>query len=87
MKSPQINTLPRIDQVWLALSVDDDGSEGVCAIRIDGTWMPLVAADARRLEFIREQARLIAEHQQRIVRIATLTSREDIDQFDGRISK
>lgn len=84
MKHPQINTLPRIDQVWLALSVDDDGSEGVCAIRINGTWMPLVAADPKRLEFIQHHARLIAMEQRRIVRIAKLGSREDLEVIDGR---
>jgi hypothetical protein len=84
MKSPQINILPRINQVWMAVSVDDDGSEGVCAIRTDNGWLPLVAADEKRLEFIIEQARFLAEAQRRIIRVVKMCSREEVAVIDGR---
>lgn len=85
MNRPQINTLPRIDNLWMAVSVDDDGSEGLCAIRTDAGWLPLVAADEKRLEFIMEQARLLAHAQQRIIRIAKMGTREEIAVIDGRL--
>lgn len=84
MKGPQINTLPRIDSVWMAVSVDDDGSEGVCAVFHNGMWMPLLAADEARLEAIIEEAKLIAAAQGRLIRIIKLHSREEVRAIDGR---
>jgi hypothetical protein len=69
----------------MAVSVDDDGSEGLCAIRTDSGWLPLIAADEKRLEFIIEQARLLANAQQRIIRVAKMSTREEIQVFDGRL--
>jgi hypothetical protein len=84
MPGPQINTLPRIDSVHMAVSVDDDGSEGICAVDINGTMMPLIAADEARLSFIRDWAFAVAFRDRRIVRIVRLTRREEIEVFDLR---
>jgi hypothetical protein len=85
MPGPQINTLRRIDSVWMAVSVDDDGTEGVCAfLGPNGNWMPLLAADEGRLPFIREYAAFIAKRDQRLVRIVRLTTREEVEAVDGR---
>lgn len=85
MAGPQINTLRRIDAVWMALSVDDDGTEGVCAfLGANGVWMPLLAADEARLPFILEQGALIAKRDQRLVRIVRLHGRQEIAAMDGR---
>jgi hypothetical protein len=56
------NTMPRINSVFAYLSVDKDGSEGVCAAPIGpgGTWMPLIAADADRLKSITPVAEQVA---------------------------
>lgn len=79
------NTLRRIDSVWMAVSVDDaDDTEGVCAVNVAGSWYPLIAADERRLPFILEEGRKIAERDKRRVRIIRLTTREEIDVIDGR---
>ena len=85
MSGPQINTQLRIDNVWLAVSVDDDGTEGVCAVMVNGAWMPLLAADEKRLPFIIEQASQIAAIQQRLIRIVKLTTREEVQVIDGRM--
>ncbi|NEI52693.1 hypothetical protein GR217_34305 [Rhizobium leguminosarum] len=84
MTGPQINTLPRIDSVWMAVSVDDDGSEGICAILHNGMWMPLLAADEARLAAITEEAKIIAATQGRLIRIIKLNSREEVKAIDGR---
>jgi hypothetical protein len=84
MPGPQLNTLRRIDAVWMAVSVDDDGTEGLCATLIDGAWIPLLAADKERLPFILEQARGVAKRDQRLVRIVRLHARTEIEQIDGR---
>ena len=86
MSGPQINTLLSIDSVWMAVSVDDDGTEGVCAtLGPNGMWMPLLAADEKRLPFIIEQASKIAATQQRLIRIVKLTTREEVQVIDGRM--
>lgn len=80
-----MNRLPRIDSVWMAVSVDDsDGSEGICAILHNGMWMPLVAADEARLTSITEEAERIAATQGRLVRVIKLHSREEVKVIDGR---
>lgn len=85
MPGPQLNTLRRIDSVWMAVSVDDDGTEGVCAfLGPTGIWTPLLAADEERLPFIREQAAFIAKRDKRLVRIVRLTTREEFEVMDGR---
>lgn len=82
--SPQLNTLLSVDKVWMAVSVDDDGTEGICATMINGQWLPLLAADEERLPFIMDQARMIASTQKRLVRIIRLHSREEVGLIDGR---
>lgn len=85
MPGPQINTILRIDAVWMAVSVDDDGTEGMCAfLGGDGIWMPLLAADEARLPFILEQAAMIAKRDKRLVRVIRLHSREEVGKMDGR---
>lgn len=84
MAGPQINTILRIDEVFAAISVDDDGTEGICAVRIGNDWMPLLAADKSRLPFVEKQAEMIAKAQSRLVKIIRLHSREELRQIDGR---
>ncbi|WP_457298667.1 hypothetical protein [Phyllobacterium sp. P5_D12] len=85
MSGPQLNTILRIESVWMALSVDDDGTEGVCGVMLpSGMWMPLLAADEKRLPFILEQAEMVAVSQQRLIRIVKLTTREEYKVIDGR---
>lgn len=84
LTGPQLNSLRNIDSVWMALSVDDDGTEGVCAVLVGGMMMPLLAADEARLPFIIREASQIAAAQQRLVRIVKLTSREEVQTIDGR---
>lgn len=76
--------LVRIDQVWMAVAVGADGMEGVCAVKIDGSWMPLLAADEDRLPWLTNMARQLATERQCLVRIVRLHGREEVEQFDGR---
>ena len=78
------NTILRIESVWAAVSVDEDGTEGMCAIFTGQGWLPLMAADEVRLPFIREQAAIIAHRDQRRVKIIRLTERSVVEEFDGR---
>lgn len=78
------NHLISIDSVWMAVSVDDDGTEGVCAVNLNGQWMPLLAADEKRLPFVLDNAEMIARARQQRIKIVRLHSREEIAEFDGR---
>jgi hypothetical protein len=84
MVDQEKNAIIRIDSVWMAVSVDIDGMEGVCAVYQNGMWMPLLAADEKRLPFILEKAAMIARERQQLIRIVRLNAREAITEFDGR---
>lgn len=84
MTGPE-NKLLRIDAVWMAVSVDENGDEGVCAVNIDGGWMPLLAADEKRLPWIVARASEIAAATQQLIRIVKLTTREEFQVIDGRM--
>jgi hypothetical protein len=73
----------RIDTIWAAVSVDE-GGEGICGILLDGTWMPLIASDETRLEWIIAQARHLAKISGKRIKIIKLCQRievADIAQF------
>lgn len=74
------NTLPRIDAIHAFLSVDSEGNEGVCAAPIGpgGSIMPLIAADAARLDSIMPIAEGIALATGWTVRLVRFTVREDL---------
>jgi len=79
------NHIQRITAVWAAISVDETG-EGICAVNSNGTWMPLLAADEERLEWIVDQARTLAKMTGKRIKIIKLTSRVevmDIPAFGG----
>lgn len=78
------NTITRIDAVWAAVSVDEDGLEGLCSVYIDGVWWPLIAADERRLPFVLEQAERLAKANGSLVEVVRLSTRTALKTFDGR---
>jgi len=47
-----------IDEIWMFCSVDE-GGEGIIAIEVDGTMVPLLAADKARVDAIRGLAKSI----------------------------
>jgi len=51
----------RITKVWIFVSVDEDGDEGVCAFMGSQGWMPMVAADEKRLHSLIPVAQEIAD--------------------------
>jgi len=80
--------MKQIDSVWLAVAEHpDEDIEGICAVQIGDEWMPLIAADPERLEFIREKAAAVAAISGKRVKIIRLTQREEVEMFDGRGAK
>jgi hypothetical protein len=76
----------RVREIWLALAVHEDGDEGVVAVLAPTGWAPLVAADPKRLEFVREAAKELAKERGKPIRIVRLSQRSDVEVFhpDGR---
>jgi hypothetical protein len=76
------NHLACIDVIWAAVSVTEHG-EGICAITIGGVSYPLIAADPQRLEWITEQAEMLAEIAGVTIRIIKLSERTDLRTIEG----
>lgn len=49
-----------IEGLWCFISVDDEGSEGLIAELVGGTWVPFICADKARMEELLPTARRIA---------------------------
>jgi hypothetical protein len=70
----------RITQLWAYLAVqgEDDDDEGVAAIRINNQWMPLVAADEKRLKDLTPWALRLANESGIPIKLARFDVRTDI---------
>ena len=71
----------RIDTVHAFIVLDHDGTEGIPAINVDGTMMPLVAADAARVESLRPIAQLMADAQGVTIRLVRFSVREEVEEL------
>jgi hypothetical protein len=67
----------RIDEVYLFVSSDEAG-EGVCSAFMNGVWMPLMAADEKRLKIVLPIARQVAKESGKSVKLIKLSARSDI---------
>jgi hypothetical protein len=75
------NTIRKIDKVWAVVSVDPtDQTEGICAVQINGQWMPLLAADEERLVFLKEQMYRLAFESPMSLRLIELSTRTVIEE-------
>lgn len=76
------NTLPHIDGIFAFLSKDDKGNEGLCAFQYKpGHWLPLVAADEKRLASLMPVAQEIARHSEHDVVLVKFSTREEVKVF------
>lgn len=71
----------RIETLWAALSIDDNG-EGLCAAPMGDLTMPLVTANRLLLDkVIIPMARHIAKVARKPVRLVKFTKREDVELY------
>lgn len=75
--------LPRIEKIWAFVSVDDDGDEGLVAANVNGSWMPLLAADEKRVDSLREMAALIGKETGKRIVLARFETRVDQEVIGG----
>jgi hypothetical protein len=69
----------RIESVYAFVSVHDDDDEGIVAATIGGVMLPLIAADAERLEALRPFAVRAARASGRPVRLVRFDRRTDVE--------
>lgn len=72
----------RIETLWAFVAVHEDGDEGVTGfLAVDGTWMPMVAADRVRVDLLRPMAARIAKESGKPIRLVRLAGRVDEEEF------
>lgn len=70
----------KIEAVWLFISMDDDGDEGIPAMMgPDGVWLPLLAADRQRVDDLRPMAQEVATASGREVRLVEFTVMDEVE--------
>lgn len=72
------NTL-KIDSVWLFISQDADGNEGLVAATLGQLFTPLIAADKERLDQLRSIALESSKLTKKKIKLIRLTAREEIE--------
>jgi len=82
--NPQENTF-KIKEIWAFLSVDNGGEGIIGALNDKGYFVPFVAADKQRLLTLMPEAQKIAKNINKKVKLVKFTTREDIEEIDGRI--
>lgn len=68
----------RIEHLWAWISYDDEG-EGVCGLLLNGTWVPMIAADEDRLRSLRPRAMEVAKVSGKELRLVKFSVREDLE--------
>lgn len=69
-----------IEEVFAFVATEADGEEGVVAWQIQNYgWMPLIAADAKRIESLRPIAQEVASATGRRITLARFHLRQDIE--------
>ena len=80
MTSP--NGVQRIDQVWMIVLIDKTGVENVAQAKlVTGEYVPLIAADAARLESMIGVAREMASAMNVEMKVVRFTNRIDVQQI------
>lgn len=71
----------KIEELFVWVSVDENGNEGVCATLVAGIMMPLIAADKAMLVKIRPLALRVKQQAtgRRKVRLIRFTKREELE--------
>ena len=80
MTSP--DGVQRINQLWLVTYIDEAGQELVAQAKAStGHYVPLIAADAVRLESMMPAARGVAKANKLKMRVIKFTNRLDVDEI------
>lgn len=74
-----------IDEVWAVVADDpNDNTEGVVAFQTFDGWLPLIAADPKRLDQIKKLGRQMSAAKGEPFKLIKLSVREVVEVIDGR---
>jgi hypothetical protein len=75
-----------IDEIFAFVVLDaGDGNEGVIGFRTaDGTWMPMLGADMKRIDSLRPLAQSIADRSGVTVSLRRFSARTDLETLTPR---
>jgi len=74
----------KINSVYVFISEDKDGDEGICAFHTASFgWMPMVAANKEILESLRPIAKDLATVQKSKIKLIELNRRTDLEVISG----
>jgi len=71
----------KIEKIWACLTTTDQG-EGICAVKLQGSWMPLVAGDLRKLQAILEMAEEMAKDLGLTIHVTEFSQRNVVHIFE-----
>lgn len=75
----------KITELFAYICTEDDGGEGVPAVRLGPALFPLMGADTQRMKSLREAAQDAANKTGRPVRLAVFRAMEVIDTIQPSI--
>lgn len=70
----------KIDTIYAFIAFNETG-EGIVAMPAADGWMPMIAADAARLESLRPIAKQIAQSTKIAIKLIRLTTREELETY------
>src|SRR3984893_3334001 len=77
---PSPDGIQRINQLWLVTYINEAGLETIAQAKlVTGEYVPLIAADAERLESVMEAAHDIAKAKNLEMRLIKFTNRLEIE--------
>jgi len=71
--------MKRIDEMFAFVCIDENGDEGVPAIRVGEIAYPLVGADMARIESLRSSAQAVANMTKSPVHLVKFRAREEME--------
>lgn len=73
-------TKNHVNELYVFIGINEDGSEDVCSARTQSGWMPLIGADDKRIAALRPLAvDLLRSGAHPTIMITRFTEREDVE--------
>lgn len=78
--------MPKINECYLFVATDSSPEdEGIAAfLAKSDMWLPMVAADMKRVESLRGMAQRVADESGDVVRLIKFSVREELEVFEPR---
>ena len=74
----------RLEEIWIAVSLDEDGAPRITSFMSEAGWIPLIATSRELAESMAGIAQALAKKDGEIIRVVRLSNPEDVWVFDER---